>query len=281
MNSTMTDTSTFLSIAGYTLKLHFHDSISLNGKRSPSEVKALMLEHNEGFILKNPPHKYDYLIQFVEQGSHIYHKDEKNISVDVFREVTKRKIIVNTHISRNHFVYVLRYVVNKLIAHDGFILHSSANLVKNSAVIYCGPSGAGKSTAVHLLQDRFPILSDDECYIKREKEGYFYYQGPFLEKRYDYAKTSKRYPISHFLLLQKSIRCTIVPISSIDKILTRLARQVWIGGKAYSSHAMNNLTKCVAQVPCSYLYFPKNADLLWHCISSHFKIRQKPTLNSQ
>lgn len=270
---TMEGPSTFLSIAGYTIKLQFHTSITVNGKRSPAEVRTSMLEHNEGFILKNPPTSYDFLIQFVERGSHIYHKDGKNVTVDVFREVTKRKIIANTHISRSHFVYLLRYAINKLIARDGFVLHSSANLIGGKASIYFGPSGAGKSTTVSLLRDTFPILSDDECYIKREGNTFFYYQGPFLEKKYNYDKTYKKYRIAHLFILHKSKQCVIIINDEISKVVTKLSRQIWIGNKEYTTEALKNLTLLATQIPCADLYFPKDAHLLRRSIALHLKIR--------
>lgn len=273
MISSMTDACTFLSIAGYTIKIHFHASLILNGKRSPAEVSASMLEHNEGFILKKTPATYDFLIQFVEQGSHIYHKNGKGVTVDVFREVTKRKIIANTHISRSHFVYLLRYVINKLIAHDGFVLHSSANLIGGKASIYFGPSGAGKSTIVSLLQGTFPILSDDECYIKREGDTFFYYQGPFLEKKYNYDKTYKKYHIANLFILHKSKQCVIHKNDTVDRTIARLSRQIWIGNKEHTAEALRNLTRLAAHIPCADLYFPKDANLLRRCISLHFKVR--------
>lgn len=52
------------------------------------------------------------------------------------------------------------------------VLHTSAILVGEAAVLFCGPSGAGKSTlAAALGQHGFPLLSDDLCAIDLAGEG--------------------------------------------------------------------------------------------------------------
>ena len=52
------------------------------------------------------------------------------------------------------------------------VLHASAVLVGDRAVLFCGRSGAGKSTLAAALNQRgFPLIADDICAIRSGQDG--------------------------------------------------------------------------------------------------------------
>ena len=52
------------------------------------------------------------------------------------------------------------------------VLHASAVLVRDKAVLFCGPSGAGKSTlAAALGEQGLPLVADDQCAIGFGADG--------------------------------------------------------------------------------------------------------------
>lgn len=52
------------------------------------------------------------------------------------------------------------------------VLHASAVLVGNKAVLFCGASGAGKSTLAAALGERgYPLIADDQCAIVVGADG--------------------------------------------------------------------------------------------------------------
>jgi hypothetical protein len=259
----------FLSIAGFTIQVKFDKSISLFGKLSIQKFKEMMLKHNEGFVLKKKPTKYDFSVEIVETPPPtIYHykKDIRKMNFDVFKKSGNNKIITNTHISRYQFVYILKYIVNNLIKDSGFTLHGSADLVKEKANIYLGPSGAGKSTIVNILSKEFPILSDDEAYIRQEKGIFYYYQGPFLEKNYNYLKSSRQYPLGNIFIIHQAPSCEIHPIINPSETISHLAEQIWIREKKHEKKAIVILSRLIAKTKCFDLYFSINRRQLLKCI---------------
>jgi hypothetical protein len=55
---------------------------------------------------------------------------------------------------------------------DHIVLHASAVLVGNKAVLFCGASGAGKSTlAAALGKCGYPLVADDQCAIGIGEDG--------------------------------------------------------------------------------------------------------------
>jgi hypothetical protein len=69
--------------------------------------------------------------------------------------------------------YILQY-------HGYLVLHGSAVLIDNRAVIFSGQSGAGKSTLASALVNKgYPLITDDLVVIKRnEQSGYEILPGP-------------------------------------------------------------------------------------------------------
>lgn len=73
--------------------------------------------------------------------------------------------IVATWLLGTVMAYLLQY-------HGYLVLHGSAVLINNSAVVFSGDSGAGKSTiASALVKQGYPLLTDDVVVIKTLADG--------------------------------------------------------------------------------------------------------------
>lgn len=78
---------------------------------------------------------------------------------------------------QNHTLDVWLYgtIFAYFLQHQGYtVLHGSAMLMNNKAVIFSGPSGAGKSTlAGALYQKGYPFLTDDLVVLQRTTQGQY------------------------------------------------------------------------------------------------------------
>src|SRR3990167_5655587 len=58
--------------------------------------------------------------------------------------------------------------------HGYLVLHGSAVLMNNRAVIFSGPSGVGKSTLAHAcVRKGYNLITDDLVVIKRNERGHY------------------------------------------------------------------------------------------------------------
>jgi len=77
-------------------------------------------------------------------------------------------------------IYLISALVrNSIHKKSAFLLHSSAVIKNNKALLFIGPSGIGKSTVATLLKDKF---ADDLIAVKEEEQFYDAYTGPYMEK---------------------------------------------------------------------------------------------------
>ncbi|OGT58853.1 MAG: hypothetical protein A3F43_01235 [Gammaproteobacteria bacterium RIFCSPHIGHO2_12_FULL_42_10] len=75
--------------------------------------------------------------------------------------------VIHTWLYGTVFAYILQY-------HGYTVLHGSAILMDNRAVIFSGQSGAGKSTlASAFMQKGYPFITDDLIVIKRNEQAQY------------------------------------------------------------------------------------------------------------
>ncbi len=75
--------------------------------------------------------------------------------------------ILHTWLYGTVIAYILQY-------HGYLVLHGSAVLMKDAAVIFSGPSGAGKSTLARAcLQQGYSLITDDLVVIKPNQQGQY------------------------------------------------------------------------------------------------------------
>ena len=68
----------------------------------------------------------------------------------------------------------------KLAREGGVILHSSAVLTGEEALLFCGPSGAGKSTIADFFLDRgYTVLNDERVIIRKTNDNFTAFGTPW------------------------------------------------------------------------------------------------------
>lgn len=100
--------------------------------------------------------------------------------------------LLNTWLMGTVMAYILQY-------HGYLVLHGSAVLINNNAVILGGQSGAGKSTlASALLKQGYPFITDDLVVIKQNTTGqYSIIPGPAQSKLWRDAASHLDHDIEH------------------------------------------------------------------------------------
>lgn len=129
---------------------------------------------------------------------------------------------------------ILMAVSIRLSQTGGFILHASACLFKNKALVFVGKSGAGKSTIKDLLSSSLKPLSDDVVFIKPKKNKYYLYQ-PFhqimKDKKIKY--TNKKFSLGKiFFLVKSNKRSKIIMIKNKEKIFRKISSEMWLPGES-------------------------------------------------
>lgn len=121
----------------------------------PDENRAMQLCDDKQFYLAIPG--VARFLVLPEKNCIIIEKAMENISND----------IINT--------WLLGTVASYLLQYQGYlVLHGSAVLINNNAVIISGQSGAGKSTLANALMYKgYPFITDDLVVIKRNQQGQY------------------------------------------------------------------------------------------------------------
>lgn len=99
-------------------------------------------------------------------GVATYHVDAplKTIYIDINPLLTNFEYI-NTWLYGTVLAYLLQF-------HNYLVLHGSAILYNNRAVIFSGNSGIGKSTLAYAISQKgYPVITDDLIVIRQNKTG--------------------------------------------------------------------------------------------------------------
>ncbi len=143
-----------------------------------------------------------------------------------YRFLSHKQIETYYHIGLLQLYQILWIIVLKLLGKKGFILHASAVLTKNGALLFLGPSGAGKSTIAHILASSFQPLADDSMIIRLMANTLYCFQTPTIDKVDIQHKSMKPYPIHSIFALHKN---KPIMIKQIHKELSFkiLAESMW------------------------------------------------------
>lgn len=117
-----------------------------------------------------------------------------------------------------------------------------------------------------MLGHNYPILADDEGYVKKEGNNYYFYQGPFLERSYTFDKTSKRYQISSVFILEQGDRCIVAKPKKEE--LGRIFVEA-LSSQSQTTEGRKLLKAMTASIPFQKLIFTKREKELVNCILNH------------
>ena len=137
-----------------------------------------------------------------------------------------------------------------LIAHNGFLLHSSAVILDNKAYLFSAPSGTGKSTHTSLWLKEFPdaeILNDDKPAVRILEDGIFVYGTPWSGKTDQ--NINRKVPLQGIAFLERGQENTIAPMSSMKALENLLNQTVRPGEKEYASKLFDLLDQILKRVP--------------------------------
>lgn len=269
----------YLSIAGFIIKLVFHRSSDKQNKVTPEGFCKEILLHNEGFVFNFEPSSTDFIIEFLEaKGFDIYESPKKKGFIHFYSPVAYNHISSFYHISRVQFVYLIKSAVEKLLSQNGFVMHCSASLVGKSATIYIGQSGIGKTTLVSMLEKKFSILADDEGYIRKEDNTFYFYQGPFLERSYNFSKTYRRFAISSIFILEQGNTCRITKPTNED--IRQVSLQL-ISSQNQSADKKRLVSELKKDIPFQKIIFTKRKKELMDCILNHSPFNNTPCFNPE
>lgn len=245
-----------LNIAGFKIKIVF--------KKTEWEVVRQRLytniyNHYKPAIISSG-NEVDHTIDIVLPKWHAISKQDNKYYIGFFKYRGTKKTTIYYSIGLVQFQLVIRYVLNILLLKSGigFWLHASAVEVNNTAYLFLGNPGAGKSTAVNMLSRNYPALVDDMGIIKQEQDNFVYYQSSLVEKQKQIRYQAKGYPIGKIFLLRKKAKFRIKPVSSKERVLPQLLRQVYLLSPQKRQQPMQLALKFFSKFDdYSYLYFAK------------------------
>ena len=137
------------------------------------------------------------------------------------------------------------------------MIHSSAIILEKKAILFIAPGEGGKTTIVELLQEKYPIITDDQNIIRKEDDKYYCYGTPWGV----YTNKSAKAEIGGIFLIEKSDKFKLTPLNS-NFIFAFLCREHYAnftylrdeGRKKY----FGLLSDICSKFPVYKLQFPKD-----------------------
>lgn len=227
------------------------------------KIKNDVISYLSGYIIKKPIEKPDYYINFIDQKQFFQNdlsKDsEGNFRTPYYKIASSKKITTYYHISLYQFQFILKTILaRKFAGKKWFIFHSSVVNLNGAAFAFTGKSGAGKSTAAKLISStgKYNSLADDTSLVIEEKNKFYVFQTPFIEKDSSIEKGKEKYHLKKVFFLKKSKDYKVIKINNKTLIL----EQIVSGLVAFSKTELNNQTKLALKFINSfdqfyYLYF--------------------------
>ena len=263
----------YIQIAGLNIKISFTPfSKKTDDYFSYNKLRLTIIQYFGGFVLVKKPSIIDYHIELVKRNLVMSRqvKDNKiTYTLDFYVEETN-KILSFQYISLSQFMLLLKQIISKFtLNHHLFLLHASASCYKGKALIFTGRPNAGKSTIMSLISDTYPSLADDSVIIKKESNGYFMYQTPFIEKNDWVKKTNKAFQIDKIFFLKKSTTYNkTIKVTDKNRILRILISQLIVTRDNYKI-IMKRLTEFVRSFNnFYYLYFVKDKNKILKILNS-------------
>ncbi|EKE14402.1 MAG: hypothetical protein ACD_12C00523G0001 [uncultured bacterium] len=239
----------YLNIAGFNIQVNLKPTEwEFAFKLKEKEIK----KYWKGFIT-NKPEKINFTINFIERNylEVLYKKKEKKQYMSFFEEINSKEINTFYQISIFQFQVILRRVISILLAGNGFILHGSASNISGKAYAFTGDNGAGKSTTMKLLNPEYQALADDTIIIKKEKNKYYLYQTPFIEKEWWVKKSGQKLPLEKVYFLKKKKYFKEEMIKNKSLLFEKIIKQFWTENDEF----VPKKTKLIYQFTHKFNYF--------------------------
>ncbi len=139
----------------------------------------------------------------------------------------------------------------KLLEHQGFLLHASAVCVDHKAYLFSAPSGTGKSTHTSLylqnFRNRAYIINDDKPAIRNLNGTFYAYGTPWSGKTRLNRNVSV--PIQGIAFLSRSETNDIRRMSDIEAVSSILSQTIRPRNKLLAELLLERIDEFVKKVP--------------------------------
>lgn len=250
------DWSIYIMIAGYRIRIDFHECGS---NILFAATRSKLIKICKGFIIDNREETVDATILFGNDSLIPYINKGPDIYFLMFKERPNHAYSASYSTNELQMIFLLKFILSKLLKKNGFFMHCSAVQVKGTAFIFTGNSGAGKSTISNYLSKRYPLLADDNGVIKKEGDNYYFYHFPSIEKAIvTIRKSYKKYEVANVFFLKKRKVFSISTVKNIGDILAVLTNQTWVATTT-AKHKASLVLHFINSVKRFYhLSFPKD-----------------------
>lgn len=148
-----------------------------------------------------------------------------------------------------------------ILQRGGFILHSSAVVHRDHAVVMVGHSGAGKSTATNHFGKDAVVISEDRNIILPEGERFYVY-GSWVHYNNDRITNLKK-PVEALYFLKKAEENRLEPMEktrALYETLSHIARG-YATGESWNT-VITSVEKFIQKNSCFYLHFIKDSGII-------------------
>ena len=246
-----------LQVAGFSIVVEFNEIKRQDRRIIRDQFIDFFINQFRLFITEDKVDKPDLIISFEHQEEYkmIVEHQGKMFYIETFSFASKKRIVSNYQINIYQIQLLLREALQYLLQqHDGFIFHTSAVIVENKAYLFMGDSGAGKSTVMHTLSKKYKPLADDTLIVRKMKGRYQAFYTPFIEKVIQFKKDSQSYSIDKVFFIKKSSDNKITPLSSIEIIIGKLAKQLLTNKEDYGKQ-MKSLLSFVSEEQKYFIWY--------------------------
>ena len=161
---------------------------------------------------------------------------------------------------------ILRWVLGvALLEQGGLLLHAASFIIEGRGVACPGPSGSGKTTLSRLLQQHFPILTDETTALRFEGTLPLIYSTPFAGELGAVAGPASA-PLEQLLFLRHALETQIAPLKAADAA-SRLMGCLFLPVRetSWMSSALELAEQVVQAVPCVAFGFRPTPDVVEVC----------------
>lgn len=251
LSSASSENTIFFTIAGVTFR------ISFEATEYPYERNILEKEMKRIYGAKNRVSFSPVDWNIVISSSLVHYKKYSHFYFSYWYNIHGSTVATTYNIGPVQFIHLISVLFRDSIhKKSAFLLHSSAVIKNNKALLFIGPTRIGKSTASNLLKDKF---TDDLVAVKEVETSYDVYTDPYLEKDI-IKKDLNGYKIRAVYFLKRLNTFSIEKIKDKSEVLQLLTSQLFTQ-KKYLKSQFKLLTRFVNNFDSFYyLSFLKNKE---------------------
>jgi hypothetical protein len=251
----------FFAIAGVTFKLTFK-ATEYPYERNILEKEIRKIYGTQSYISYS---SVDWNI--IISSSLVLYKKYSHFYFSYLYNIHGSTVATTYNIGSVQFIFLISTLVRDSIhKKSAFLIHSSAVIKNNKALLFIGPSGIGKSTAANILQEK---IADDLVAVKEMETTYDIYPGPYMEKD-SIEKDLKGYALGTVFFLKRLNTFSIEKIKDKSEVFQLLLSQLFTR-KKYLKSQYKLLTRFVNNFDSFYyLSFLKNKKIFHSFISTFF-----------